>query len=229
MNNIAKYLLIVFIIGGAIFSIFYLIFTEVTSQMIWCVISAILFTGAIFSNMLTVTSSKRLTVKKVSLDMMLYLVSGVFFGWTLLYVFLSDKWSDPERDLTTLYIGYLIILVIGTILIYASDIGGNLAQNENENIQSQITSKRILVNKVNGIILKSNTHSSTNNRDINRMLGNIRSMIQSIPSSSFKTPNTFPEIEISLCKLETSISNGDETGIKVSSKNCMNTIKKHMS
>lgn len=106
------------IICLAIWGIFNLIFPESSEMMAWCIVSGIAMSAALLSNLLVVSSTETNTVRNASLTWVLNASGISFFVWTLFFVFFLGSYEDGERSMTTLYVGYLVILIASVFLMF---------------------------------------------------------------------------------------------------------------
>lgn len=112
-------LIIIFIaLSLAIWGIFALIFPSSNDLMQWCVASGILMVATIMFNLLIYSSNRSLTVRNSATAWILNVSGTLLFVWTLLFTFSFGSYVDSERNLNVLYVGYLIIFLVSTIILY---------------------------------------------------------------------------------------------------------------
>lgn len=133
------------IISLCLFGIFHLIFPEYSVMMIWCTISGIALIATILGGVFLTSSKSSFDIKNTSSLWVLNVASLLLFLWTLVFVFIVGDYSDQSRSMDGLYIGYLIIIGLTSIVFIIASRGASVAQSHSNEIQERVVAKEDLL------------------------------------------------------------------------------------
>lgn len=144
MKRLVNIFLII-VIALCLFGIFALIFPDFSAMMILCTVTGTILAALLICGINLSTSASELHPKNTS-SLWVATAGGILlFAWTLIYVFLCGNYSDSQRSLNGLYIGYLIVVVITVVCYYSVSRGSEVAQFHSDTIQQRIVSKQELI------------------------------------------------------------------------------------
>ncbi len=225
MNNIAKIILTLAVICIAIAGVFHLIFPTFVALEALCSLTGILFASTVFFNLWSVTSSVRMPVRVVSRNIVIYIILGLSFLWTLLFTFVSDDWAAPDRNLKTLYIGYLILLIVGSTVWLIADFGGSAAQSKSDSVQSLIAEREQLLVLIDRIMLVTDSWNNGAKSEANRILSESKSHLRAVPAGKLKDTTACADIKVSLSALQSAVESADIATIKETNLKLINKLK----
>ncbi len=183
MRNKFIFGVVLTIVCVAIWGIFSLIFSETGTLMMLNTISGMLMAVIVMMNFIMTTSRSSLSVRNAASMTVLTTLGGILFVWTFVFTFLIGDYKDSERSLTSLYVGYLIILVISAVLLLMADRGGSVSQEKNIKVQARIEYKSELLSKLNSAKIMLNTVEPNTRADVHKLLSLCISSFQSIPTN----------------------------------------------
>lgn len=209
MRNKIIFIITVVVVCVAVYGIFNLVFPEPSTLMGWCVASGIVMTAILASNVLIVSHHNKLTIKNAATTWALNLSGILFFVWTLIFIFGFGSYQDNERSLNGLYIGYLIILVIGIAIWLLADSGGSLAQAHSKSIQTSIQSRDQLVSQLKQLKLALEVVDKDTRSPLHIAFSQNIEMMRNIPTSIISNPNVSQQLSSSIINLSQSIDSGE--------------------
>ncbi len=219
MRNIIIFIFVCVAVSAAIFGIFNLTFPKATELMGWCVASGIVMTIALASNVILISSHKSLTIRNAATSWCVNLTAICFFAWTLLFVFGLGDYREEGRNLNSLYIGYLIILIAGLALFFIADRGGSIAQAQNAMTEANIRGRADFLSQLN--LLKLNVEQivdTESSGEIKTLISRNIDLLRNIPASRFSSQAVSDQLSQSLMVLDEAIESNDTERIKQSSQ-----------
>ena len=184
MRNITTFIITVLCVSAALWGIFYLIFPEPTTLMTWNIVTGILATILLSLNLALNTSEKSLTVKNASSTIVLNTVGINLFIWTIVFTFALGKFDDAQRSLNTLYIGYLIILIVGGVCFAVTHTGASVAEEKNKEVQTVLTCKQSVISQLNALKLQMAEVDTDARSDSHKALSNCIDVMRSVPANA---------------------------------------------
>ncbi len=183
MRNKFIFGVILIIVCAAIWGIFSLIFSETGTLMVLNTVSGMLMAVIIMMNFIMTTSRSSLSIRNAASMTVLTTLGVSLFVWTFIFTFLIGDYKDAERSLTSLYVGYLIILGISAVFLLMADRGGSVTQQKNEIVQARIEYKSELLSKLNTAKIALNSVEPNSRTDIHKQLSLCISSFQSVPTN----------------------------------------------
>jgi len=148
MKNKVFFTIFVLIECFIVWMVFYLVFPAVTSMMMWSVISGMVMVVVLSVNLLIPTSLRFLNLQNTSALIIANISSVAQFVWTVIFAFLLGDYNDSNRNLATLYIGYLVLLAICLFFMMIGKHGGYIAERENLAVQNYGLTKDAIIGKM---------------------------------------------------------------------------------
>lgn len=170
MRNTFIFIIVLFVVSAAIWGIFNLIFPTTSTLMVFSTLSGILMAVALAYNLLLVSKHSRLTVKNASTTWCVNVCSVVLFLWTMCFTFVLGSYLAEDRSLTTLYVGYLIIIIAGIVLWVMADQGGSLAETQNAEVQSVIVDRNCMLSNLSQIKLSLESLDSDTRSELHKSM-----------------------------------------------------------
>lgn len=194
MKPLYSFALSFIVISLCLFGIFHLIFPEYGEMMIWCTISGIALIATILGGVFLTSSKNSFDIKNTSSLWVLNFASLALFLWTLVFVFLVGDYNEPARSMDGLYIGYLIIIGLTSIVFIIACRGASVAQSHSNEIQERVVAKEellhILVRNLSGIEELFSNPGASEVKDYKNAVNLLRRM----PNSSIITANDLQAI-----------------------------------
>ncbi len=183
MRNKIIFGVILIIVCAAIWGIFSLIFSETGTLMVLNTVSGMLMAVIIMMYFIMTTSRSSLSIRNAASMTVLTTLGVPLFAWTFIFTFFVGDYKDAERSLTSLYVGYLIILGISAVFLLMADRGGSVAQQKNEVLQARIVYKSELLSKLNTAKIALNSVEPNSRADVHKQLSLCISNFQSVPTN----------------------------------------------
>ena len=209
----------------AIWGIFNLIFTESSEMMVWCIVSGIAMSAALMSNLLVVSSTETNTVRNASLTWILNISGIVFFIWTLIFVFLLGAYEDGERPMTTLYVGYLIILIACVFLTFMGGWVGSISEKHSQEVQASIQGRDVFIMQLKQAIVKLEEIESDTRTTNHKALAKSFDLLKNIPANRISDPTASSQVSEKINSLLASIEQNDAESIYTSIRDLVQTLK----
>lgn len=222
MRNSIIFIITLVVVAVAFYGIFYFVFPETTALMTWCVVSGITMAAILSANVLLVSDHKRLTVKNEATMWVLNVFGVLFFVWTLVFVFALGSYEDGSRSLSTLYIGYLVLLILGISIWLLADRGGFFSLADNAEVQNAIQGREVFLSQLNQ--LKTELTAS-NAEDATRAVSRNIDLLRNVPASRFDVPETCRQLSDSILKLNAAVESGDTHQVEEANKQLTFIIK----
>lgn len=213
------------IICLAIWGIFNMIFTESSEMMVWCIVSGIAMSAALLSNLLVVSSTETNTVRNVSLAWVLNASGIAFFAWTLFFVFLLGSYEDGERSMTTLYVGYLVILIASVFLMFMGGWGGSIAEKHSQEVQASIQGREVFLMQLKQAIVKLEDIESDARTDNHKALTKSFDLLKNIPANRISDPTASSQVSERINSVLASIEQNDAESVYSSIYQLSQTLK----
>lgn len=207
-------------ISLALFLLFQLIFGEIIALMIWNVTTGIVATLLLSLNFYTVTSTSSNTVRRAASLTGSNLLGIGLFLWTLFFTFFLGDYKDAERGLTTLYIGYLIWLIVCGVIWFVGNRGGAVAEAHNAVVQHHIDDKSDLIHTVKAI----SQQLSASQPQLHRQLLPTIDLLRSLPHS--KASDAGLSTSISALQTAVTANNTEEISMAINELNNHITLLK---
>lgn len=220
MRNSIIFTITLVVVAIAIYGIFYFVFPETTALMTWCVVSGIVMAAILSANVLLVSDHKRLSVKNAATAWVLNVFGVLLFVWTLVFAFGVGSYDDGARNLNTLYIGYLVLLILGISLWLLADRGGFLAHANDAKVQNAIQSREVFLSQ-----LKQLKTDLTVSDDTARAVSRNIDLLRNVPASRFDVPETCRQLSDSILKLNEAVESGDTHQVEEANKQLTFIIK----
>lgn len=214
MRNNVIFIVVLVAVCVAIFGIFSLIFPVATAMMGWCVATGILLAVVLGCNMLMVSSHGGLTVKNAATTWTLNLSSTLLFLWTLAYVFLFGSYLDADRSLNGLYIGYLVIFILGITIWLIADRGGSVAQAHSDAVQANIQGKEIYLSQLRQLKLNLESFDSDRRTVLHTSLDRNIDLLRNLPASKFSSPALSQQLSDAIMQLDNAVDTNDLAGVE---------------
>ena len=209
----------------AIWGIFNLIFTESSEMMVWCIVSGIAMSAALLSNLLVVSSTETNTVRNASLTWILNISGIVFFIWTLIFVFLLGAYEDGERPMTTLYVGYLIILIACVFLTFMGGWGGSISEKHCQEVQASIQGRDVFIMQLKQAIVKLEEIESDTRTTNHKALTKSFDLLKNIPANRISDPTVSSQVSERINSVLASIEQNDAESVYSSIYQLSQTLK----
>lgn len=226
MRNIIIFLFTVLAVSAAIFGIFHFIFPQTSAMMGWCVASGILVTVAMAANIILVSSHSTITPKNTATSWCINITGICLFVWTLFFVFVLGDYDMEERSLNGLYVGYLIIIIVGLAITFMADRGGYLAQAHNTEIQDMVSGREGYIAQLNQLKLNAIESMNLNPRGDNASAfsKNI-DLLRNVPASKFASPIVGNQLSNAIMSIDEAIEAHDNEKIKLANHNLSLILK----
>ncbi len=190
MRNKVIFIIVLIAVALALCGIFHLIFPKFSAMMGWCMISGFVLIAILAYNILMVSTHENLTVKNAATTWALNSAAITFFLWTIIFVFLLGSYEDNDRSLNGLYIGYLIIFIIGITLWLMADRGGSISQAHSNAVEGNIQDRSTFINQLQLLKLKLDEIEPDTRSDAHKSLAQNIDLMRNIPSSKFSSSDT---------------------------------------
>ena len=213
------------IICLAIWGIFNLIFTESSEMMVWCIVSGIAMSAALLSNLLVVSSTETNTVRNASLTWVLNASGIAFFAWTLFFVFLLGSYEDGKRPMTTLYVGYLIILIACVFLTFMGGWGGSISEKHSQEVQASIQGREVFLMQLKQAIVKLEDIESDARTTNHKALTKSFDLLKNIPANRISDPTVSSQVSERINSVLASIEQNDAESVYSSIYQLSQTLK----
>lgn len=225
MRNKEIFIIVFIAVALALCGILFLIFPKFSAMMGWCMISGFALIATLAYKIFMVSSHENLTVKNAATTWALYSAALTFFLWTIAFVFLFGSYKDNDRSLNGLYIGYLIIFIIGIVLWLMVDRGGSIAQAHSDVVQNNIQGRGTFINQLQLLKLKLEEIEPDTRSDAHKSLAQNIDLMRNIPSSKFSSPDTSKLISEAITTLADAIHSADIDNFTKANKNLEFTLK----
>ena len=194
-------------------------------MMDWCFVSGIAMSAALLSNLLVVSSTETNTVRNASLTWILNISGIVFFIWTLIFVFLLGAYEDGERPMTTLYVGYLIILIACVFLTFMGGWGGSISEKHSQEVQASIQGRDVFIMQLKQAIVKLEEIESDTRTTNHKALAKSFDLLKNIPANRISDPTASSQVSEKINSLLASIEQNDAESIYTSIRDLVQTLK----
>ena len=194
-------------------------------MMVWCIVSGIAMSAALLSNLLVVSSTETNTVRNASLTWILNISGIVFFIWTLIFVFLLGAYEDGERPMTTLYVGYLIILIACVFLTFMGGWGGSISEKHSQEVQASIQGRDVFIMQLKQAIVKLEEIESDTRTTNHKALAKSFDLLKNIPANRISDPTASSQVSEKTNSLLASIEQNDAESIYTSIRDLVQTLK----
>ena len=202
----------------AIFGIFSLIFPAATAMMGWCVATGIFLAVVSGCIVYMVSTHGGLTVKNAAAGWAVNISATLLFLWTITYVFLCGSYLDAERSLNGLYIGYLVIFILGIIIWFMADRGGSVAQTHSDAVQSNIQGKEIYLSQLRQLKLNLESLGTDPRSAACLALDRNIDLLRNVPSSKFSSPAICQQLSDAVMRLDNAVDTNDMDGVEKSNQ-----------
>lgn len=186
------FITVLLICSVALVGMFYLIFQELSVMMVCCAVSGLLFLWSAFLHIFIVSSIRTITIKNSSLIKILDVSSFLLFAWTLLFIFASGSYRDVDRDLTVLYVGYVVMAVITLVVCLMTDRGGSISEEDNKPVQHNIQEKGTLLRQL--CSAANDLHEKSGDLDNIKQLSSAIDMMRNIPARVFENSTIYSQL-----------------------------------
>ena len=194
-------------------------------MMVWCIVSGIAMSAALLSNLLVVSSTETNTVRNASLTWILNISGIVFFIWTLIFVFLLGAYEDGERPMTTLYVGYLIILIACVFLTFMGGWVGSISEKHSQEVQASIQGRDVFIMQLKQAIVKLEEIESDTRTTNHKALAKSFDLLKNIPANRISDPTASSQVSEKINSLLASIEQNDAESIYTSIRDLVQTLK----
>lgn len=210
MRNIIVFLFVCVAVSAAIFGIFYLIFPHASELMGWCVASGIIMTIALAGNIVIISRHRSLTVKNAATSWCVNVTAICLFVWTLVYVFGFGDYRADDRNLNGLYVGYLIILIVGLVLFFLADRGGSVAKAHNAATEANIQGRESFLAQLNQLKLNAEQNAAADSSgEIKTLISRNIDLLRNAPASRFSSQIVCNQISQAIMDLDGAIESQD--------------------
>lgn len=218
MRNNIVFIVVLVAVCLALFGIFCLVFPTMSAMMGWCVVTGILLAVVLGCNMLMVSTHGGITVKNAATTWALNLSAICLFLWTLAFVFLFGSYLDPNRSLTGLYIGYMIIFIVGITLWLMADRGASVAQAHSDAVQSNIQGKEIYLSQLKQLKLNLEAVDADPRSTAHTALAHNIDLLRNVPSSKFSSPAVAQQLSDAIMLLDGAVDTADMVAVEKANK-----------
>ena len=194
-------------------------------MMVWCIVSGIAMSAALLSNLLVVSSTETNTVRNASLTWILNISGIVFFIWTLIFVFLLGAYEDGERPMTTLYVGYLVILIVSVFLIFMGGWGGSISEKYSQEVQASIQGRDVFIMQLKQAIVKLEDIESDARTTNHKALAKSFDLLKNIPANRISDPTVSSQVSEKISSVIASVEQNDAESIYTSIYQLSQTLK----
>ncbi|MDE6384003.1 MAG: hypothetical protein K2K79_06610 [Paramuribaculum sp.] len=214
MRNNVIFIVVLVAVCVAIFGIFSLIFPAATAMMGWCVATGVFLAVALACIVYMVSTHGGLTVKNAAATWAVNISATLLFLWTITYVFLCGSYLDADRSLNGLYIGYLVIFILGITIWFMADRGGSVAQAHSDVVQGNIQGKECYLSQLRQ--LKLNLEAlDTDPRSAARLaLDRNIDLLRNVPSSKFSSPAICQQLSDAIMQFDNAVDTNDMAGVE---------------
>ena len=188
MRNNVIFIIVLVAVCVAIFGIFSLIFPAATAMKGWCVATGVFLAVVLACIVYMVSTHGGLTVKNAAATWAVNISATLLFLWTITYVFLCGSYLDADRSLNGLYIGYLVIFILGITIWFMADRGGSVAQAHSDVVQGNIQEKEKYISHLRQIQLKIAPSGTDHLPAFCLALDRDIDLLRNMPSSKFSSP-----------------------------------------
>lgn len=186
MKNKLTFVGLFIVCSAAITGLFYLVFRQFSVAMICCTLSGAIFFGLLFAKIFLLSSQDDLNIKNIVAVNAMTVAMLLFFLWTVIYVFAFGDYSDTKRDLTTLYIGYLVLFILVLLYCFMAWHSASTAEANNAAMQPCLSGKANLLAQLQKTLAQL-TNAEGNSRSENQQqMSAVINLVKSMPASVFE-------------------------------------------
>ncbi len=211
--------------SAAITGFFYLIFKQFTIAMIYCSVSGALFLGFLFAKIFLLSSQEQLNIRNVVTVKAVTIATLLFFLWTLLFVFVLGVYNDTERDLTILYIGYLVLFVLALLVCFMARHSASAAETNNEAMQPALSGKSELLALLQNTLVQLQNTETTASSENQKNLSAAVLLAKSMSAKTFENEANSNLLTQSVYAVSQALKGTDQEAVAASINALLQTIK----
>lgn len=186
MKNKLTFVGLFIVCSAAITGLFYLVFRQFSVAMVYYTLSGAIFFGLLFAKIFLLSSQDNLNIKNIVAVNAMTVAMLLFFLWTVIYVFAFGDYSDTKRDLTTLYIGYLVLFILVLLYCFMAWHSASTAEANNAAMQPCLSGKANLLAQLQKTLAQL-TNAEGNIRSENQQqMSAVINLVKSMPASVFE-------------------------------------------
>ncbi len=217
------FITVLLICSVALVGIFYLIFHELSVMMVCCAFSGLLFLWSAFLHIFIVSSILTITVKNSSLVKILDVSSFLLFAWTLLFIFAFGSYGDVDRDMTVLYVVYVVIAVITLVACLMADRGASISEEDNQLVQHNIQEKGTLLRQL--CVTANDLHEKSGDPDNIKQLFSVIDMMRNTPARVFESSTICSQLHECVDSVIQAVRDDKAENISLTLNELINTLK----
>lgn len=225
MKNKLTFVGLFIVCSAAITGLFYLVFRQFSVAMICCTLSGSIFFGLLFAKIFLLSSQDDLNIKNIVAVNAMTVAMLLFFLWTVIYVFAFGDYSDTKRDLTTLYIGYLVLFILALLYCFMARHSASTAEANNAAMQPCLSGKSDLLALLQKTLAQLSNAEGCSRSENQKKLSEVILLTKSMPASVFENErNASLLVEKTNAVLE-SLSNAEDDSTSEAITKLLQTIK----
>lgn len=225
MKNKLTFVGLFIVCSAAITGLFYLVFRQFSVAMICCTLSGLIFFGLLFAKIFLLSSQDDLNIKNIVAVNAMTVAMLLFFLWTVIYVFAFGDYSDTKRDLTTLYIGYLVLFILALLYCFMAWHSASTAEANNAAMQPCLSGKSDLLALLQKTLAQLSNAEGCSRSENQKKLSEVILLTKSMPASVFENErNASLLVEKTNAVLE-SLSNAEDDTTSEAITKLLQTIK----
>ncbi len=186
MKNKLTFVGLFIVCSAAITGLFYLVFRQFSVAMICCTLSGSIFFGLLFAKIFLLSSQDDLNIKNIVAVNAMTVAMLLFFLWTVIYVFAFGDYSDTKRDLTTLYIGYLVLFILALLYCFMARHSASTAEANNAAMQPCLSGKSDLLALLQKTLAQLSNAEGCSRSENQKKLSEVILLTKSMPASVFE-------------------------------------------
>ncbi len=225
MRNTIIFIIVLLALSSAIWGIFHLIFPVASVLMLCCTITGIAAAVTLSSGLIVASCHKSNTIKNIATAWSLNITTVALFAWTLLFAFGLGSYEDPGRILTALYVGYLIILIVGLILWLMADRGGSIAESHNTDVQTNIHERENWLNRMKQIKLSLEAIDTDARSPLNKSVTQNIDLLRNIPLQKIACNPTDDVLTACLQEMNEALVDSDLNSFELANNRLSNILK----
>ncbi len=225
MKNKLAFACLFIVCSAAITGLCYLVFRQFSVAMICCTLSGAVFFGLLFAKIFLLSSQDDLSIKNVVAVNAMTVAMLLFFLWTVIYVFALGDYTDAKRDLTTLYIGYLVLFVLALLYCFMARHSASTAEANNAAMQPCLSGKADLLALLQKTLVQL-TNAEGDIRSANqKKLSEVVLLVKSMPASVFENAQNASLLTEKTNAVSESLTNAEDDATTEAITKLLQTIK----
>ncbi|HCS87570.1 MAG TPA: hypothetical protein DIW30_03900 [Bacteroidales bacterium] len=225
MKNKLTFAVLFIVCSAAVTGLFYLIFKQFSIAMICCSVSGAIFFGLLFAKIFVLSSQDALSIKNVVTLRAMTISMLLLFLWTVIYVFAFGDYSDAERDLTTLYIGYIVLFVLALLYCFMAGHSASTAEANNAAMQPCLSGKADLLALLQRTLVEVNNAEGSIQSENQKQMSAVINLAKSMPASVFENERNASLLVEKTNAVSESLTNAEDDTTAEAITKLLQTIK----